>query len=282
MPECGFDVGASVQAYALRTCQSPPPNAAWAGRVRQGAWLSVAAFALAVGAVLSPEAWTYLPSRNAPLERTPGRVVFLGVAATWWVLAWASAWRLATRERPRLPGAGPGVWAVAARALTTANLLVPFCWAWATWNDEYVYGAPGLVLMCLHFCGLAGGAALLVRVGQLVRRVGRRVAFVESLLLALAVPASVFYALSVGNRGPSSLAMMCDLPVYPFGIPWVFEAVIDVLSPPTSWSEPAVWVYLILPLWSLSLLVRLIIAYRPSALRPEAARGRRSAASWSP
>ena len=66
-PECAFDVGESVRAHALRGLRNPPPDGAWARRVREGAWLSVTACTLVVAAMLAPRVWSSLPN-NAPLS----------------------------------------------------------------------------------------------------------------------------------------------------------------------------------------------------------------------
>lgn len=270
-PECGVTISDSLAAERLRLARTGPPDPRWVRHIREGAWLGLAAFVLLLGALLAPRDWYDLPYRNAPVRETPGRIVFLAVACAWWVLAWASAWKLTTRER--FPGHPPQRALVASttRLLATAYALTPLVWAAVTWRHDPWWSAPyplGLPLELLEFAGTAAGAGLLVRASQLMRRRKATLAAVEAWLLAVAVPGSVLYAEGAVDAGPSSLSMMFDLPVYPYGMPVVYT---DIVLPslPEGLREWVIWAYLILPLWSAWLLVRLAMRYRPRALAPQ-------------
>jgi hypothetical protein len=124
-PECGTDVSDSISAERLWTLRKSPPDPAWARQVREGASVSVLAFMLLLAAMMAPPQWSRLPYRNAPVWESPGRVGFLGVACTWWVVAWATVWKLTTRER--FPGyRGRRGWvALITRSLATATCRFP-------------------------------------------------------------------------------------------------------------------------------------------------------------
>lgn len=269
-PECALPVADTLAAERLRQARTGPPDPRWARQIREGAWLGLGTFVLLLGALLAPDAWYHLPYRNAPLRETPGRIVFLGVACAWWVLAWASAWKLTMREQ--LPGHPPprALVATAARWLVTAYALTPFVWAWVTWHHDpwWRIGYPmGLPVAILEWAGIAGGVGLFARVSQLMRRRRAWAATVEAWLLAIVVPGAVLYASGVVDAGPSSLTMMFDLPVYAYGMPVLYERFI-FRSFPTHLDELVVWVYLVLPLWSAWLLLRLAWRYRGTSTAP--------------
>ena len=122
--------------------------------------------------------------------------------------------------------------------------------------------------------GWLGSFLLLLRVAQLFRRQKRGLARVEAWLLALAVPALALWASDAMDNGPSSLTAMWDLPVYPFGATVAYHAIrasfaYDYTSMLVlEWDQFLVWPYLVVPVWALSLFLRLLHAYRSSASSP--------------
>ena len=274
-PECGLAVAVSMASERLRQARAGSPDPAWARQVREGAWLSVAAFVLLPSSAIAPEAWHDLPHRNAPLSATPGRIIFLSLACVAWVLAWASAWRLTAEERLSGFHTRRGLVASAARWLATAYLMLPFLWAWATWpyHSGRQWMPPGLVLpaLLLLLCGWVGSFFLLLRLAQLFRRQKWRVSRVEAWLLAPAVPALALWASDAMDNGPSSLTAMWDLPVYPFGAVVAHHAIGDSFEYDYTsmlvleWDQFLVWPYLVVPVWALSLFLRLLLAYRALA-----------------
>jgi hypothetical protein len=266
-PECGFDLLESIRAFAARSQGWLPPDPAWARQIREGAWLSLISFALALFAVLAPERWYRLPFRNAPLSAAPGRILFLAVACGWWVLSWAAAWKL-TRSEPTAGGRRSWrFWGWAARALCTTHFLIPF--AWATDPSEYKRGPIALLLLAMLLGGLAGGFALLIRIGQLLRRTGAWVSMGAAWVAAGGLVALIFFVAGDSPEDPSSLSLMFGLPLYPYGPPWVYQYFSrwEQFDP----AEPLVWVFLALPLLGVSLMLRLAWAYRPASLLRAAA-----------
>ena len=273
-PECGLDLAVSMASERLRRARGGAPDLVWARQVREGTWLAVAAFVLVLFSALAPEAWHRLPYRNAPLSETPGRIIFLSLACAAWVLAWASTWKLTAEEKFSGFHTGRGVVAAVARWLATAYLLLPFLWAWATWRYHpgrqwlpVPYAWPELFL---QLCGWLGSFFLLLRVAQLFGRQKWRVSRAEAWLLALAVPALALWASDAMDNGPSSLTAMWDLPVYPFGAVVAHHAIRDSFAYDYSsllvleWDGLLVWPHLVLPVWALSLFLRLLLAYRAS------------------
>jgi hypothetical protein len=271
-PECGHALEHSVEAWRRRRAPLPPPDEAWLARVRSGAWCSIVTFGLLLATVLAvPQyvEWYRLPVRNAPIAQTPQRVLLLCVACAWWVLAWASVWRLTASEG--LPGRhGVAFVAGAARWANSTLLLMPFAWALVTWRDWDRAYTNRSDLVPFVFAALAGGFFLLVHVGLLawrlrVRRL-RAFAVAEACALALLVPASGMLAW-IGTRddNSTSLSMMFELPAFPYGAPAVLQWV--VRSPLWRSNDPLRWAFLAVPLWSLSLIIRLLIWARPRERR---------------
>ena len=152
--------------------------------------------------------------------------------------------------------------------MLTAYLPVPFLWAWATWGRSawyrFVPDPYGVLLLFMFLCGLVGGFVLLFRVGQLLHRMGARFPMAEAGILALGLPLAVLFVANEVDGGPSSLTLMWELPVYPYGSPVVYQDVPAWFTPPSDLlDEPILWVLLVIPLWSASLVVRLLVVYRP-------------------
>jgi hypothetical protein len=150
-------------------------------------------------------------------------------------------------------------------------LSVPMLWAAMTW-DGMPFGLPPadrIALLVLDLVGLLAGIGLLLRVGQLLRRRRAFISMVEAWVLALAVAAAIVYASGNGDQGPSSLTFLYSLPVYPYGIPEIYINVIARPPYPSPLREPLLWAYLALPVWSLSLVLRLLCRYRASAIAAE-------------
>jgi hypothetical protein len=265
-PECGRDLERSYWAWRRRTQPLPPPDPQWVRRIREGAWLSVATFVLmllTVSVVDRDPEWYRLRYRNAALGDTPARVCVLAAACAWWVLAWASAWRLGTVEQSPNGRLRRAVFARGARVLTSAHLLMPFMWAWATWSGAYVRSNSlwGYAVWVSLLCGFAGAFAILVCVGDALRRLGGKVAAVEAWILAFVLPASTFLAtFAMRDRGDtSSLSLMFKLPAHPYGLPALNRAIVH--SVPRALGDPDFWVYMIflaVPLWCVWLQVRLL------------------------
>jgi hypothetical protein len=187
------------------------------------------------------------------------------VACVWWVLAWAGAWKLTTPER--LPDRRASFVAGAARWLGSIYLVLPFAWAWATWDDMYVRGVRASALLALAFVGWASAFLLLVRLGLVVRQLRRRWApLVEAWILAVLVPCVATFAALLERRGGStSLSLMFGLPAFPYGVPSLFQGVLRWLPRFRSdWAELLTWALLVgVPLWSLSLMLRVLVWSRP-------------------
>ena len=268
-PECGHAVGASLATLRVSRALRGPPDAAWARRIREGAWLSLGTLAVIVLTALAPDGWSGYAFRYPHAWESPRRAVALGVVCTSWVQAWASAWRLTAREPLSAYRPSPAVVAYITRWLMGAYLTLPFVWAVATWgasSDSRIDGIWVLVLIALMLCGVAGGVGLLVRVGQLHRRMGGRVAFVEACVMGLALPLAVF--LGADSGGPSSLELMWHLPALPYEAPVVVQWCVEALRFESyARREPEVWFHLGLLVWTVSLVVRLLWAYRRAGVR---------------
>jgi hypothetical protein len=266
-PECGHDAERSYRAWRRRMQPKPPPDPQWAQRMRQAAWLSLAAFGLMLLMQVLPRGMFWKPYRNAPFTATPGRVVLLSLGCVWWTLAWAGVWRLATVERiPRLKERAAYL-SGAVRWLCTGYLFMPVVWAWGTWSSQdgpypVLYPAVSTVLL---IGGLAGGLALFARVGQVLRRGGATVAAVCAWVLALAVPLTMLLPLGAFTRDPSSLGLMTRLPVHAFGAAELHYELVRAIRR-LDLDEWVLWVFLLIPLIAASLFVRMLVAFRRSRI----------------
>jgi hypothetical protein len=271
-PECGTELEPSVRAHERNWRDLLPPDPVWAGKIRAGVCIALIALVLMLLPFFFPHQWFGREYRNVPFSRTPGRVAALSIECVAWTLTWAAAWRLGSRE-PAPNGPAPsGKVVVTLRWLSTAYLLLPFAWAWATWDTQY----PEFPRLIPHLVLLLGGLlvafALFWRVGQLLRRRGAWLLALLARLLAVAVPLGTLVALSPGFRfdydDPSPLGLMATVPQYPFGSPAVlFEVMRDLAQ--GSVFHFWVWFFALPPVMTLLLLVRIWFAYRPSAIAPD-------------
>ena len=259
-PECGMSLHISIVRHRNRRRPPPPPDPAWARQVVEGAVVSLIAFVLVVTLCLAPQ-WMFVrPLRFAPAGQTPGRATLLCVGATAWVLAWYSAWKLTRR---------PPLGAVAelhrrgrmARWLLTLYLVCPFI---LPAFGETMSGPAALTVLVLFLFGVVGVAMLTGTVAGLFRRVGRGWAASEAATLAvLNAGANVFaFLLPFGHGGISSLDLMLDLPVNPYGMP---RALRDAVHGSVYYGEHSVILlgFAALALWNALLIVRLAAAYWP-------------------
>jgi hypothetical protein len=268
-PECGTDLEPSIRAHQAHAHELLPPDPAWAAKIRAGVCLALVALALMVLPFFLPSGWFRMPFRNAPLSRTPGRIVLLSIECVAWTLAWAAAWRLASREPVPNEPARRGAIAVSLRWLSTAYMLVPFCWAWPTWDTQYPRGARLIPFLALLIAGLLSAFALLWRVGQILRRREAWLLALLARLLAVAVTLGSFLLLTPGYQfgrdDPSSLGLMLSLPSYPFGSP---ELLFDIISELARgrFANYWLWVFLAPLMLTIMLFARIWFAYRPSVI----------------
>lgn len=268
-PECGWDLRDSLHAHRLRPKPLPPPDPAWAGQIREGAWLALAAFVVLMVPVFAPFEWFRMPFRNAPIGRTPGRVTLLSFACVGWVLAWASAWKLTARERDIEGRVPPTLATLLARLLGTAFMLTPFAWAWSTWSTQYPSTAASTPALLLWGCGLFGTMALLIRIGQLMKRRGAFVAAAACYLLAVVSPLSAVLLGAAGFDGdPSSLGLMLGLSSFPGGSPLLDRELLRSISR-GNLDVAFVWLLLLLPLSNIAMALRLRQLYPRSALEAD-------------
>lgn len=264
-PECGLSLHISIVRHRNRRRPPPPPDPAWAQQVVEGAALSLIAFVLVAALCVAPQWMFVMPLRFAPAGKTPGRVILLCIGAAAWVLAWYSAWKLTRRppvgevielrRRVRL-----------ARWPLTLYLVCPFI---IPAFGESVSGPAALSLLVLFLCGVVGVAMLTGTVGGLFRRIGRGWAAGEAATLAVVnAGANVFaFLLPFGHGGISSLDLMLDLPVHPYGMPRALrEAFSDSVY--HGHLSPILLGFVGLALWNAVLIVRLAAAYWPPSRGP--------------
>jgi hypothetical protein len=280
-PECGHYLERSLATWQSRMRLLLPPEPTWVRIIHEGAWISIATFVLLCGTVFvvpSNVEWYHYTYRFAPARETPVRALLLTIACVWWVLAWASAWRLTERERDR-PSPGAFV-APVARWLITAHLLSPFLWAWATWSDPYAGQAsiPVFLLLTTMLFGVLGAAALMVQIGQVFWRLRRRPAAIQAWVLAIVVPAgTVFATAAMRGEGTSSLSFMFNVPAYPYGIPAFLQLLVREIA-----REPVVVVMATPPVWVLCLMLRLLVVTRDAESINPAGHAERSSTNSRP
>jgi hypothetical protein len=272
-PECGTDLEPSVQTYQLRWRELLPPDPVWAGKIRAGVMLAIVALVLMLLPFAFPYQWLGMPYRNAPFSRTPGRIAALSIECVAWTLTWAAAWRLGSREPVPNGPVRAGKLAAGLRWLSTAYLLLPFAWAWGTWETQYPEFPRMVPFLVLLFCGLAVGIAAFWRVGQLLRRRG---AWLFALLAYVTAFAVLFGALAVispgfgfGRDDPSSLGLMAGIIHYPFGSP---DVLFEVMRELAQGRVFGFWVWFLAapPVLTALLLGRVWFAYRrPAVARDE-------------
>jgi hypothetical protein len=264
-PECGRPAQGSVALHRARRKAPPPPDPRWARQVAEGAGLSLLAFVLFAVLCLAPQQWFYLPYRYAPARDTPGRTTLLCVAAAAWVLAWYAAWKLTARppagEAPRLRRR-----ARVARWALTAYAVVPF---FAPAFGESMSGPAAVSILALVLAGVVGVAALTACVADLFRRTGMRRTGFESATLAVINPAAAVMAflLPAGHGGISSLDLMLDLPMHPFGTPAMLRVALRLLVDGNDMMVVLV-PFVLVAIWNVLLMARLEARYRPLARRP--------------
>ena len=258
-PECGGSIHPSVIRHRKRGQPLPPPDSRWARQVAEGAVLSVIAFAGVVTLCLAPEQWFHIPYRYAPVAQTPGRATLLAIGASAWVLAWYSAWKL-TRRAP----AGEPVqlrrrvrWA---RWPLTLYLACPFL---APAFGEPINGPAAVSIMVLFLCGIVGQVSLMACVMGLFSRIGRSWASAEAAFLSVFNTGAAIFAFLIpaGHGGISSLDLILDLPVYPYGMPELLrEAVRRTVE---DQADPVLIGFGALALWNALLMGRLAACYLP-------------------
>ena len=268
-PECGMSLHISIVRHRNRRRPPPPPDPAWARQVVEGAVLSLIALALVVAISVAPQWMFVIPNRHAPAGKTPGRATLLCMGAAAWVLAWYGAWKLTRRppvgdvielrRRVRL-----------ARWPLTLYLLCPFI---IPAFGERLTGPAALSVLVLFLCGVVGVAMLTGTVAGLFSRIGRGWAASEAATLAVVnAGAAVFlFLLPFGHGGISSLDLMLDLPVHPYGMPRALREAVRHLARPGDYSLILLG-FLGVTLWNAVLMARLAAAFRPLSRggRPEA------------
>jgi hypothetical protein len=266
-PECGTALYPSVVRHRNRRRPLPPPDPRWARQVAEGALLSLVAFALAGVLILAPQDWYVMPYQFAPSSRSPGRAALLGVAATAWVLAWYSAWKL-TRQPPAgelIRHRGRLRWA---RWPLSLYLLCPFL---APGFGETMNGPAALTILFLFLCGIVGGAALLWHVAGLFDRIHHRWTAGETGTLAVVntLAAVLAFLMPWGHGGISSLDLMLDLPLVPYGMPRALRRVAELVVQGAT-ADPVLVAYASLALWNGVLMARLFRSYLRLSFAPGA------------
>ena len=264
-PECGLSLHISIVRHRNRRRPPPPPDPAWARQVVEGAVLSLIAFALVVTLCLAPQSMFVIPYRLAPAAKTPGRATLLCVGAAAWVLAWYAAWKLTRRppvgevirlrRRVRL-----------ARWPLTLYLLCPFV---IPAFGESVTGPAALSVLVLFLCGVVGVAMLTGTIAGLFSRIGRGWAASEAATLAVVnAGAAVFlFLLPFGHGGISSLDLMLDLPVHPYGMPRALREAFKASVYYRHYS-PILLGFAGLAIWNAVLTARLAAVYWPFSRGP--------------
>jgi hypothetical protein len=264
-PECGFTLEESVLADIRRREGMPPPDPAWSRTIWSGTWLAIVSTALIFFATAVYPQLNQFPRENKPTAfATPGRVVLLALACSWWTLAWAAAWKLTTREMIPTP-LRRGSFALLTRWLLTAYLLFPFLWAWMTWRTERAEGAAAILSMISLLGGLIGLCAIWILVGQIFRRHGHWYFAIGAWCFApIYLIAIVVEMLGLNRRGVDSLSIMFQFPAFPSGSA---EAARYLLRSLGSRADPVELILIAVQLWSVSLIVRLLLATRQNGQR---------------
>jgi hypothetical protein len=266
-PECGLDVLPSLSAHRQWRAPLPPPDPRWATYIVDGAALSLMSFVLLVLLCAAPDGALFLPHRDAPLVKTPGRVVVLCVACAAWVTSWYSVWKWSSRA----PAADPRVprrRAAVARLAATAYFLLPFLVAFSPGYDK---NPPPFPLIFLVLAAPVAAAAACSLMAGLFRRAGGGWARLEATLLAFIVPAAILLASSMTTFvvrshliRVSSLDLLYDLPLSPYGVPLLGRYLLLAFS---RWrgDAPLIVGLAAVAVWVALLHLRLMLRYMPYA-----------------
>jgi hypothetical protein len=259
-PECGCLVQVSILRHRARPPRRPP-DPRWAREIVEGAAASLVAFGLLVVISVVPNGWTITPWSRLPVSKTPERIVLLCMCSLAWVAAWWSAWKLS-----RLPPAGERMrvltrlwlarWPLSVYGLLP--LLIPLSWDGAD-------ASVGVLILVMLLCGVIGGAALLLTVAALFRRIEQRWAAYGAVALALvdALAMPFGFAAPSGRANTGLIDLMLALRIQPYGEPQVLR-----LDNFYTAADPLLLIGVVIALLNAGLMTLLLRSYLPLARRP--------------
>jgi hypothetical protein len=254
-PECGVDVGPSVDRLNARTLADADPR--WLRRLSEGSIVGLAAFLICLTVAAATPWWFNWKS--------PQRIVTLGALCTAWVLTGAAAWRLSERE----PNSSEQSEARLPRVLRASATVYVLCPIFLFYFMPHT--TPGwwwIVVMIYLVVGLVASAAYFMRFAALAARNGARVMPIEARLLAIfSVVVYVIALMPELDGSPDSLSSMLGSSYLGIGEPEVLRDMMRLIRS-RSIPHPIEIAGIIFPLWSAVILARAALMFRRASNSP--------------
>jgi hypothetical protein len=254
-PECGVDVGPSVDRLNARTLADA--DARWLRRLSEGSIVGLAALVICL-AVAGATPWWFT-------WRSQQRIVTLGALCTAWVLTGAAAWRLSEREpnsseetETRLPRV--------LRATASVYVMAPIL----LFYFEPRTTTPGwwwVVVIAYLVAGLIASAGYFLRIAALAARNGARFMPIEARVLGIfSVIVYVIALMPAGHGSPDSLSSMLGSNYLGIGEPKLLRDMMRLIGS-RSIPHPIEIAGIIFPLWSAVILARAVLMFRRASAR---------------